>query len=611
MARVSEPAKAGSETSTPRQSTPRSVPHAIASRRRVLGRRRPERDARSRCRRARPRAPPPARRRAGSTRSSRARGRRARAGRRRRASCVSNAGICLTSAAIRSDIAADDTGGQRASSASARELLDVVRERVVDEAHRESGGADRAHAVELLGDAVGLAAGIPRPVVLQDDLDAASARRPTRRCRVPRPRSSPSSRGPQPERRPGVAELDRAAQRARGAAADPDRDTRPARRAAPRAGRGTRSTRRRTRGGPRRARRAARGARRRRVGRGRRTARRAARTPPRACRCPTPRTSAAAAHGVERAVALRDRERMVVAEHEHERGELDRGRARGEEAEDRERIPVRAAPDRGDVDRHRDVLAAGAEVVAERLGGGDRLGDLVDAGVVLPVRVRVGEPGDDGRDDAEAEVGGATRRMSTRAAGRGGSDAARRRRASGRRGRAPSSISNQAITPAPDGREPHRVAMDSTTVRPAGGEVQRRVGGSASRSGRRRRRASPRPIARPSAIDRTRMRIGGRPAANAFATSSLVASAACSTASSEKSKRRSDAATNRRAAATLSGTVGNAVLISAKRGRADRRPSSVGTRTGAVRTARDRRIATARVATGRPSHAVSRRGDAG
>ena len=97
-----------------------------------------------------------------------------------------------------------------------------------------------------------------------------------------------------------------------------------------------------------------------------------------------------AAHQVQRAVALRDREGVVVAEHEHEGREPDPRRARREVAERRERVPVRAAADARDVDRHRDVLAARAEVVPEPLGLDDDLRHLVDPGRLLPTSVRAG-----------------------------------------------------------------------------------------------------------------------------------------------------------------------------------------------------------------------------
>ena len=87
---------------------------------------------------------------------------------------------------------------------------------------------------------------------------------------------------------------------------------------------------------------------------------------------------AAAGDDVERAVALGDRERVVVAEHEHVRGEADRLGVRAERTERRERVVVAAAAHLGDVDRNRDVLAARAVVVAEPVGllhDGDDVGE--------------------------------------------------------------------------------------------------------------------------------------------------------------------------------------------------------------------------------------------
>ena len=79
---------------------------------------------------------------------------------------------------------------------------------------------------------------------------------------------------------------------------------------------------------------------------------------------------------------------MVVAEHEHVRGEPDRRRVRAERAERRERVVVAAAADVGDVDRHRDVLAARAVVVAEPLGLLHDRDDVGEGRRLLPVRVR-------------------------------------------------------------------------------------------------------------------------------------------------------------------------------------------------------------------------------
>ena len=175
-----------------------------------------------------------------------------------------------------------------------------------------------------------------------------------------------------------------------------------------------------------------------------------------------------------------------------------------------------------------------------------------------------------------------TRRCSTRA------DAARR--SGGRdvtgRGSVPtaaavagSAISNHAMMPVPDGREPHREATDSTTLRAAGVRCRSSAPVSTSSVGGRSTPWVTSTSARPSATERTRIRIGGRSAANVLATSSLVPRTASSMVPAGNPNRRSDAATNRRDAATLSGTVGNAVEISAKWGRlASAFIVSVGTR---------------------------------
>ena len=96
----------------------------------------------------------------------------------------------------------------------------------------------------------------------------------------------------------------------------------------------------------------ARAARRRRARRGRRTGAEQRRTPPRASRRRRRGSSRPPRHAVERAVALRDLERVVVAEHEHEGREADRASCapRGSRRSRAGPSSVRAA-DRGDVAR--------------------------------------------------------------------------------------------------------------------------------------------------------------------------------------------------------------------------------------------------------------------
>ncbi len=108
-----------------------------------------------------------------------------------------------------------------------------------------------------------------------------------------------------------------------------------------------------------------------------------------------------AGDAVERAVALGDRQRVVVAEDEHVRGEPDGGGAGGDVAEHRERVPVGGAARLDHLGRQRDVLAAREVVVAEPLGLDGDAGDLLDARRLLPRRVRARKARDGGRDDAE------------------------------------------------------------------------------------------------------------------------------------------------------------------------------------------------------------------
>ena len=91
----------------------------------------------------------------------------------------------------------------------------------------------------------------------------------------------------------------------------------------------------------------------------------------------------------------------MIAEDEHVRGEPDRGRASGDVAERRERVPVRGATGLRHRSRERDVLAARDVVVAEPLRLDGDAGDLGDARRLLPLGVRSGKSRDNRCDDAE------------------------------------------------------------------------------------------------------------------------------------------------------------------------------------------------------------------
>ena len=93
------------------------------------------------------------------------------------------------------------------------------------------------------------------------------------------------------------------------------------------------------------------------------------------------------ADAVERAVPLRDRHRVVVAEHQHVGGEADALGACREIAERRQRVPVAAAAHVDGGFGHGDVLAAGEVVVAEPVGGLGDAGDVVDRAVAFPLGV--------------------------------------------------------------------------------------------------------------------------------------------------------------------------------------------------------------------------------
>ena len=94
---------------------------------------------------------------------------------------------------------------------------------------------------------------------------------------------------------------------------------------------------------------------------------------------------------VERAVALGDLERVVVAEHEHVRLEADERRAGREVAERRQRVVVARTAPSGDLARgHGDVLAAREVVVAEPVGRFRDLDDRVERRGLLPRVVHAG-----------------------------------------------------------------------------------------------------------------------------------------------------------------------------------------------------------------------------
>ena len=105
-------------------------------------------------------------------------------------------------------------------------------------------------------------------------------------------------------------------------------------------------------------------------------------------------------YDVERAVALRDLEGVVIAEYQDLGGEADAGGLGGQEPEGRERVPVGAAALDRDVGGDGDVLAAGEVVVAEAVGGAGDRGQLRDAGAEFPVLADGGVRDDDGWRDS-------------------------------------------------------------------------------------------------------------------------------------------------------------------------------------------------------------------
>ncbi len=72
-----------------------------------------------------------------------------------------------------------------------------------------------------------------------------------------------------------------------------------------------------------------------------------------------------------------------------------------ERAERRERIPIPCTAGLRDVDRDRDVLGAGAVVVAEPLGLLHDRDDIREGAGLLPRRVRARQQREHRRDDAE------------------------------------------------------------------------------------------------------------------------------------------------------------------------------------------------------------------
>ena len=81
---------------------------------------------------------------------------------------------------------------------------------MVDEADVDAGGADRGETLQLLGDAVGLGERVEGAFVLEDHVDRGGAGRPGRGVAGPREHLLEVG-GAEAERRPSLAELDRAA----------------------------------------------------------------------------------------------------------------------------------------------------------------------------------------------------------------------------------------------------------------------------------------------------------------------------------------------------------------------------------------------------------------
>jgi hypothetical protein len=98
----------------------------------------------------------------------------------------------------------------------------------------------------------------------------------------------------------------------------------------------------------------------------------------------------AAADPVQRAVALRDRVGMVVAQHQHVGGQPDPAGPRGEKRQRCQWIPVGRPPLGGDAFGHHDVFGAGQVVESEFVGGRSHTGDVLDARIAFPFRRRSG-----------------------------------------------------------------------------------------------------------------------------------------------------------------------------------------------------------------------------
>jgi hypothetical protein len=119
-----------------------------------------------------------------------------------------------------------------------------------------------------------------------------------------------------------------------------------------------------------------------------------------------PQHQPSAADAVERPVTLGDSQRVVVAEHQYVRGEPNRRRVRAEGTERCKGVVVPAPARLGDVDRHADMFAARAVVIAEPLGRLHDRHDIVERPLRFPLRVRARKLGEHRRDDAEFHTRG-------------------------------------------------------------------------------------------------------------------------------------------------------------------------------------------------------------
>jgi hypothetical protein len=262
----------------------------------------------------------------------------------------------------------------------AAQLLDAVRRAVVPERHVDDRGPGSEPGVHRGAGSAGAAARI-QPRAFQDDVEAAG-----------KPHAAEylvqCVRG-EPERHPPIPEIDRPAQRTRRRSPDPDWDVRaPAVRVNGQAGvvvvsavvLGHRPSPAGPQGGQRVVGPCSA------VGEGR---------PEQLELLPQgadaeAEDQPAVAEPVERSVALRYAQRMVVAEHQHVRSQPDPLCLGGQERQRGQRIPVRAAPARGSLGRHHDVLAARQVVIAEAVRGLGHGHDVRDVALLFP---RVGLPG--------------------------------------------------------------------------------------------------------------------------------------------------------------------------------------------------------------------------